>query len=178
MTGRRLLEIAVLAFGAVFLAVVVYSFRPGRRPSAAPPGALPHPPASQEAGQAMTVSRGFDYTETVGGKPLFRIQSERTVGFGAAAGLVPNVYALEKVALTVYPEQGAPVTVHAERAQYDRRTNQAQLTGNVRWLDGKGGLAESERVAFEPSARRLLAPAAVHFSRGAFDVHARSASYE
>jgi hypothetical protein len=49
----------------------------------------------------MTVSKGFDYTETVGGKPIFRIQSERTVGFGAAAGLVPNVYALEQVALTL-----------------------------------------------------------------------------
>lgn len=177
--SRRRLEVLVLAFGAVFVAVVLFSFRPGRRPSSG--GAresLPGVPPAEEAGQPTTVLKGFDYTETVGGKPLFRIQSERTVGFGAAAGLVPNVYALEKVALTVYPEQGEPVTVHAEKAQYDRRTNQAQLTGNVRWLDGKGGLAESERVAFEPSARRLLAPAAVHFSRGTFDVHARSASYD
>ena len=71
----------------------------------------------------MTVSKGFDYTETVNGKPLFRIQSERTVGFGPAAGLVPNAYALEQVSLTLYPEQGQPVTVHAEKAQYDRRTN-------------------------------------------------------
>src|SRR5712692_3807133 len=118
MTGRRRLEIAVLTFGAVFLAVVVYSFRPGRRPSSATPDALPRAPTSQEAGQAMTVSRGFDYTETVGGKPLFRIQSERTVGFGPAAGLVPNVYALEKVTLTVYPEQGEAVTVHSDRAEY------------------------------------------------------------
>src|SRR6266508_3295714 len=178
MTGRRLLEIAVLAFGAVFLAVVVYSFRPGRRPSAAPPGALPHPPASQEAGQAMTVSRGFDYTETVGGKPLFRIQSERTVGFGPAAGLVPNVYALEEVSLTLYPEESAPVTVRAEKAQYDRRTNEAMLSGNVRWSDEKGALGETSRIEFHPSAHEFIAPAAIHFARGTFNVRARSGRYD
>lgn len=178
MTGRRRLEIAVLAFGAVFLAVVVYSFRPGRRPSSRPPDALPRPPASQEAGQPMTVSRGFDYTETVGGKPLFRIQSERTVGFGPAAGLVPNVYALEEVSLTLYPEEGAPLTVRAEKAQYDRRTNEAMLSGNVRWSDEKGALGETSRVEFHPSAHEFIAPAAVHFARGTFNVRARSGRYD
>ena len=112
MKSRRGLEILVLAFGALFLAVVVYSFRPGRRPaSSRASDAAPRPPPGQEAGQPMTVSKGFDYTETVGGKPIFRIQSERTVGFGPAAGLVPNVYSLEQVVLTLYPESGAPVTV-------------------------------------------------------------------
>ncbi len=178
MTRRRL-EVLVLAFGAVFVAVVLFSFRPGRRPgSGSSRESLPRVPPAEEAGQPTTVLKGFDYTETVAGKALFRIQSERTVGFGAAAGLVPNVYALEKVSLTVYPAQGSPLTVHADRAQYDRRTNEAQLAGNVRWLDEKGALAESERVEFQPSARRLVAPAAVHFSRGTFDVHARSASYD
>ncbi len=178
MTGRRRLEIAVLAFGAAFLAVVVYSFRPGRRPSSAPPDAVPGPPASQEAGQATTVSKGFDYTETVGGKPLFRIQSERTVGFGPAAGLVPNVYALEQVSLTLYPQEGLPVTVRAEKAQYDRRTNEAVLSGNVRWSDEKGALGETSRVEFHPSAQELIAPATIHFARGTFDVRAPSGRYD
>lgn len=180
MTGRRRLEIAVLAFGAVFLAVVVYSFRPGRRPSSRPPDAVPGAPASQEAGQPTTVSEGFDYTETVGGKPLFRIQSERTVGFGPAAGLVPNAYVLEQVSLTLYPEEGggAPVTVRAEKAQYDRRTNESVLTGNVRWSDEKGALGETSRVEFHASSHELIAPAAIHFTRGTFDVQARSGRYD
>lgn len=178
MSGRRRLEIAVLAFGALFLAVVIYSFRPGRRPVAGPPtGALPRPPAG-EAGQPMTVSKGFDYTETVGGKPLFRIQSERTVGFGPAAGLVPDTYALEQVSLTLYPEQGSPVTVHAEKAQYDQRTNEAKLSGNVRWSDERGGLGETASVEFHPSQRRLVAPSSVHFARGTFNVEARSGRYD
>ncbi len=178
MTGRRRLEIAVLAFGAVFLGIVVYSFRPGRRPSSRPADAVPGTPAAQDAGQAMTVSKGFDYTETVGGKPLFRIQSERTVGFGPAAGLVPNAYVLEQVSLTLYPERGAPVTVRAEKAQYDHRTNQSVLTGNVRWADEKGAIGETARIEFHPSAHELIAPSAIHFTRGTFDVQARSGRYD
>ena len=182
MSGRRRLEIVVLAFGAVFLAFLVYSFRPGRRPaSGSAAGTVPRPPAAGEDGLPMTVSKGFDYTETVGGKPLFRIQSERTVGFGAAAGQVPNAYALEGVSLTLYPEQGAPVTVHADKAQYDHRSNDAILSGNVRWTDEKGALGETTRIEFHPSGkggRELLAPSPVHFSRGTFQVEGKSARYD
>ena len=179
MSGRRGWEILVLAFGALFLAVVVYSFRPGRRPASGRAGdTVPHPPAAQEAGQPMTVSKGFDYTETVGGRPIFRIQSERTVGFGPAAGLVPNVYALEQVVLTLYPDRGAPVTVRAEKAQYDHRTNEAVLSGNVRWSDERGALGETSKLEFHPSAQELLAPGEIHFARGTFNVQARSGRYD
>jgi lipopolysaccharide export system protein LptA len=181
VTPRRRLEIVVLAFGAVFLALLVYSFRPGRRPSSRGGEAVPSPPAAGEDGLPMTVSKGFDYTETVGGKPLFRIQSERTVGFGAAAGLVPNAYALEQVSLTLYPEQGAPLTVRAEKAQYDHRTNESVLSGNVRWTDEKDGLGETARVEFHPSGkggRELVAPSEIHFSRGTFNVVASSGRYD
>lgn len=177
--SRRRVEIAVLAFGALFLAFVLFQFRPGRRPL---PGSgrenLPGAPASGERGQATTVLKGFDYTETVRGKPLFRIQAERTIGFGAAAGLLPNVYALEKVSLTVYPETGNPVTVHADRADYDRRTNAAMLKGNVRWADEHGAVGETAEVSFEPSARAMIAPGSIRLSRGAFVVAARSGRYD
>lgn len=179
MRGRRRLELLVLALGAVFLAVVAVSFRPGRRPASGRAAVtVPPAPSGHEAGQPMTVSKGFDYTETVGGKPVFRIQAEATVGFGPAAGLVPNMYALEKVALTLYPEGGAPVTVRAEKAQYDHRTNEAVLSGNVRWADEKGALGETSRLEFHPSRQELVAPAAIHFARGTFNVEARSGRYD
>jgi lipopolysaccharide export system protein LptA len=176
---RRGLEAVVLSFGALFLVFVLYSIRPGRRPSSGSDReSLPHEPPASDAGQPTTVLKGFDYTETLRGKPLFRIQSERTVGFGPAAGLVPNAYALERVSLTVYPDQGDAVTVHADRADYDRRSSEAHLKGHVRWVDERGAVGETERLDFDPSARRLVAPAAIHFSRGAFDIFAPSGRYE
>ena len=183
MNRRRRLELVVLAFGVVFVAVLAYSFRPGRRPSSrGGSDALPRPPAAGEDGLPMTVSKGFDYTETHGGKPTFRIQAERTVGFGPAAGQVPNAYALEGVSLTLYPDEGkgAPVTVRADKAQYDHRTNDAVLSGNVRWTDEKGALGETSKIEFHPSSKggELIVPAAVHFSRGTFNVEAKSGRYD
>ncbi|MCA1582495.1 MAG: hypothetical protein LC796_14100 [Acidobacteria bacterium] len=177
LTARHGVELAVLAFGALFVGFLVFSFRPGRRPASGT-AARPEVPPSAEAGQATTVLKGFDYTETLRGKPLFHIQSERTVGFGAAAGLLPNLYALEKVALTVYPETGAPVTVHSDSATYDQRTNAAHLKGSVRWIDGRGALGETAVVEFRPSTRELVAPGALRVSRGTFVLEARSGIYD
>jgi lipopolysaccharide transport protein LptA len=174
------LEIAILFFGVAFLALVAAFFRPGHRVRHERPSAVENVPAGRDAGEAATtLLSGFDYTESVGEKPLFRIRSDRTVGYGAGAGLPPNRYALEKVALTVYPEDGAPVTVNAERAQYDDRTKAAVLSGNVRWVDGEqGGLGETDRIEFEPSKRVMTAPAPLHFTRGSFDVRASSGAYD
>lgn len=174
---RRRVEIAILVFGAIFLAVLALSFRSGRRP-AERSGAAPAPPPPGEAGQATTVLSGVDFSETLRGKPLFRIRSEKTVGFGPAAGLLPDSYALEKVALTIYTEQGSPITVHANRAQYDSRTKAAQLSGNVFWTDEEGSLGETERMEFDPNARVLTIPGPIHFTRGTFDLRAASGRYD
>jgi lipopolysaccharide export system protein LptA len=119
-----------------------------------------------------------DFTESIRGRPVFRIRSERTVGFGPGAGLDPNWYALEKVALTVYPDEGAPVTAHADRAEYDARTKAARLAGNVRWTDEAGALGETERVEFDPATRILRIPTPIHFTHGTFEVRAPSGRYE
>ncbi len=123
-------------------------------------------PAARDAGPATTLSSGFDFTESVAGKPLFRIKAEKTAGFGATsvAGVAPELYAGEGVALTLYPDDGEPVTIHSEKAEYDARTRGAKLEGNVRWTDGKGALAETERVFFRLAERAVDIPGAVHFS--------------
>ncbi|MGH9399183.1 MAG: LPS export ABC transporter periplasmic protein LptC [Thermoanaerobaculia bacterium] len=176
--SRRRIELAVLAFGAAFAAAVALSLLSGKgvRPSAAPPKRSAS--AASEGGQPTTILSGFDYTETVRGKPAFRIRAERAVGFGPAAGLAPERYALERVALTLHTENGAPLTVLADRADYDTRTKAALLRGNVRWSDEKGAIGETETVAYHPQTRLLEAPQKVHFSQGSFDVLASSGRYD
>lgn len=181
---RRHAEIAILVFGASFLLVLAVFFRAGQRvvptgtgSAATPAGAVPG--VSPEAGEATTLLSGFDYTESVGEKPLFRIRSDRTVGFGAGAGLPPNLYSLERVSLTVYPEEGPPVTVRSDRARYDDRTKAAVLSGNVRWAEPRdASLGETETIEFDPVKRSLRAPGALHFARGTFDVTAASGVYD
>jgi lipopolysaccharide export system protein LptA len=174
------LEVGILVFGAAFLLVLALFFRPGQRPTSGQrPREIGNVAADGEAGQPTTVLSGFDYTESVGEKRLFRIKSERTVGFGAGAGLPPNWYALEKVALTIYTETGTPVTVEADRARYDDRTKAAVLSGNVRWSEPQdGALGETGKLEFDPTNRVLRAPEALHFTRGAFDVRAASGAYD
>lgn len=176
--SRRTLEVGLVLFGAAFLAVVLLSYRPGSRPRSAG-GARPIPSA-RDAGPATTLSSGFDFTESIRGKPVFRIKARKTAGFGAgpAPGGSPELYAGEGVTLTLYPETGSPVTVESERAEYDSRAQRATLEGNVRWSDGKGALAETGRVTFESAARLLQAPGPIHFARAGFDLNAKSAAYE
>ncbi len=176
MKSRRRLELAVLAAAAVFVAALAISFRPGRKPAEG--GERDVPPAPDASGQATTLLEGFDFTESLHGKPMMRIRADRTVGYGPAAGLAPNLYAGEKVELTVYPDDGPPLTVHSERAEYDERTRQSRLSGNVRWLDKDGALVETEEVLFRPRARELSAPRRIRFTQGATELSAPSARYD
>ena len=176
---RRRLELAVLACGGVFLLVLAFSFHPGRRPATSRAREKPlREPGPDSVGEPTTLLHGFDFTETVGGKPLLRIRADRTIGYGPGAGLPPNLYTGEKVTLTAYPEDGAPVTVYSDRADYDERSRESKMTGNVRWTDTDGSLAETAEARFHPSSRMLEAPGKVHFTKGSMDLTAPSARYD
>ncbi len=168
----------MLASAATFILVIAFSFRTGRRPMQGGGREPALPPAPEASGQATTLLEGFDFTESLKGKPLMRIQADRTIGYGPAAGLPPNLYSGEKVVLTVYPDDGPPVTVHSDRASYDERTRESRLSGNVRWTDKDGALAETEEILFRPRTRTLEAPKRVHFTQGPTSLTAPSARYD
>jgi lipopolysaccharide export system protein LptA len=175
----RKAELGILAAALAFAAVLVFSFRSGGRPGhgRGTRGALPAPGEGLR-GQATTLLDGFDFTEESGGKPILRIKADRTVGYGPAAGLPPDLYAGEKVQLTVYPDEGSPVVVHADRGTYDERSREAHLSGNVHWIDAHGAMAETSEGFFRPASRTLDAPKKVHFTRGSIDLTAPSARYD
>ena len=177
--NRSRLQIALVAFGVAFAGFVAFSFRAGHRTT----GGAPRPdavPPPRDAGPATSMSSGFDFTESVKGKPLFRIRAKKTAGFGAPAlaGGSPELYAGEGVTLTLYPDDGQPVTVESERAEYDARHGSAILEGNVRWNDGKGALAETGKTRFVSGERALYLPEPIHFTRAGYDVRARSGRYD
>ena len=175
---KRRAELVVLAVAALFVTVLAVSFRPGGRPAAGGRSGVPDGPSPDASGQATTLLEGFDFTESVGGKAQMRIKAERTIGYGPAAGLPPNLYAGEKVTLTVYPDDGKPVTVTSDKADYDERTRQSRLRGNVRWTDGKGAVAQTEEMLFHPSQRLLEAPKTIRFTQGTSVLTAPSARYD
>lgn len=176
---RRKAELGILAAALAFAAVLVFSFRSGGRPAHGRGSRGPLPaPGEGLRGQATTLLDGFDFTEESGGKPLLRIKADRTVGYGPAAGLPPDLYAGEKVQLTVYPDDGSPVVVHADHGTYDERSREAHLWGNVHWVDAQGAMAETSEGFFRPAARTLDAPKKVHFTRGSIDLTAPSARYD
>ena len=82
---RRGLELLLVGFGVVFLGVVVFSFHPGSRLHSRAASSAAHVPSPRDAGPPTAFSSGFDFTESVRGKPLFRIQAKATAGFGGAA---------------------------------------------------------------------------------------------
>jgi hypothetical protein len=122
----------------------------------------------------MTVSKGFDYTETVGGKPIFRISRK---GRSASERRRDRfrTYALEGVSLTLYPEAGSP-TVRAEKAQYDHRTTDASWAMSAG--PTKGALERRRKSSSTLPKSEPLIPSPVHFSRGTFNVQAKSGRYD
>jgi len=171
-------DLFVLVGGGAFVLLLAFSFRTAERPAAGRRASAPRAPTSASTGEATTLLDGFDFTETVAGKPLLRIKADHTVGYGPGAGLAPDLYAGEKVTLTVYPDDGAPVTVNADRGDYDERTRESKLQGNVHWSEADGSLAETDLVLFHPSSHVLEAPHAVHFTQGSIDLTAPSARYD
>ena len=174
-------EILVILSALVFAGVLVVSFRPGRRPSAHGRSADSVPtPSGGARGQPTTLLDGFDFTEESGGKPLLRIKADRTVGYGPAAGLAPDLYSGEKDALTLFPDDGShPVTVHGDRGTYDERTREARLEGNVHWKDDQeSSMAETSAGEYHPATRTLEARHPVHFTRGSIELNAPSARYD
>jgi LPS export ABC transporter protein LptC len=173
-------EILVIVSALAFAAVLVVSFRPGRHPSAHGKSADVPTPVGGARGQPTTLLDGFDFTEESGGKPTLRIKADRTIGYGPAAGLPPDLYSGEKVALTLYPDDGShPVTVHGDHGTYDERTREANLEGNVHWNDDQeSSMAETSRGEYHPATRTLEAPHPVHFTRGSIELNAPSARYD
>ena len=171
--ARRVGTAPSLAFGAALSrswcgAVLAcrIPFRTGAAATAAGRKGAAGPGGPRPAGQATAVLSGFDYTETVARQAGLPDPVGAHGRLRPGRGPAPDRYALEKVALTLYPEDGAPVRSTPSAATTTAARTRRVLTGNVRWIDERGALGETEIVVFHPQTRMLEAPKPVHLLAG------------
>jgi LPS export ABC transporter protein LptC len=172
------IEWILLGAGAALVILLAVSYRriPGPSRRAAPSGLPVAAPGN--AGRPTSLLSGFDYTESTAGRPRFRIRAERTVGFSQGAGLPSTWYGLAQVSLTLYSADRPPVTVSAEKADYDPRTNAAHLAGNVILTESSGTSVHTGRLHFDPSKKQITLPETITFLRGGLTGQATSATYD
>jgi lipopolysaccharide transport protein LptA/LPS export ABC transporter protein LptC len=174
----RPIQWALLGAGGALAVLLALTFRrvPRPRTQALPTPAPPGAPS--DAGKPTTLLTVFDYTESASGRPRFRIHADRTVGFAQGAGLPSTWYGLEKVALTLYSQKDPPVTVIADRADYDPRTNAANLSGNVLLSEPGGTTVRTSRMSFDPAGNTVKIPEPIAFSRAGMSGRAVSGLYD
>ena len=123
---------------------------PGRRPDVRP-GERADGLAStgRTPDRATTLLDGSTSpNRSAGNRSCASRRTARRLRAGRGPG-APDLYAGEKVTLTVYPDDGAPVTVHSERGEYDERTREA-LTGNVAGRTSRSRWPRPPRCFFHP----------------------------
>lgn len=147
---RRLI-LGALVLGLLVIAGLLYFGRAGQD-SQTPSGEAPAP----NAGRKLTlVGEDFDYTFSEGEHPLFRIR-----GRSVAVDKAETVY-LEGVALTVFDKEGHEYHISSRKANFNRPTNEGQLTGDV-LLKGPGDLElRSARIDLRNNSNVVVSPDAV-----------------
>ena len=168
---------AIFGASAVLTGILVFSFRrvprASRQPAPAPAGIA----APEGAGHPTTVLSGFDYAQTSAGRPKFQVHADRTVGFAPSAGLPSTWYGLQAVLLTLYSEEGAPLKIQSDAAEYDPRTKAMHMKGNVVMRDVSGTIVRTANVDYDPVPDMLRIPGPVDMVRGRIHGHASSAVY-
>jgi lipopolysaccharide export system protein LptA len=172
----RTVRLFVVGAAAILAVVLAISYRRVPRPPGRGAGTAPLP-GPTSAGSPTTLASGFDYTESTAGKPRFRVQARRTAAFSHGPGQPSTYYALEKVGLTLYGDDG-PTVVHADRADYDPATSAAHLEGRVVVTDPKGATLKSTRLELQPRANVIVMPAPVDLAMGGLTAHASSGRYD
>jgi LPS export ABC transporter protein LptC len=161
---RRAARSILLALGAGLILLLIFLFRGARRHLASPPAPAPETEAGGR--QPTAILSGFDYSETLEGKPFFRIHADRTFGYAGGESSSTQIYELRAVTLTVYPAEGPPLVVHGDRAEVDAATHRAKLSGNVRVTDPRGATTTTDAIQFDPTTRtaRTAGPARFQWS--------------
>lgn len=162
--GSRLLRqltAALLAAAVITLGVLAFLRARGLKS----PVREVTPPRAEQAGEgsdeeAVGLYTGFRYIESVAGKILFALSSERTLG------LASGWHEIQGVRLQFYNQGVGGAVLTCESARFNRETRDARLVGAIHFEFPDGGFVTTERGVFDSSTSTFQAEADAVFSGG------------
>lgn len=124
-------------------------------------GEIQPTPDEPELGSAQLASEGFEYTQTLEGRPVFRLKG------GSLRSSSEGQVELTEVQLALFRPEGEYV-VASERATYFVDRREASLSGSVRLSGGRELTLETSRLDLVELGRRLRTDEPVRFASGGF----------
>jgi LPS export ABC transporter protein LptC/lipopolysaccharide transport protein LptA len=126
----RILRIALPIAFVAFLLIIVVSWR---RPAIPKDKTLTQPvPATRRNDTAQAYSKGFEDTQTVGGRVVSHIRADVVVAYKSSWNT------LENVQLTLYRQNGLTYELTCPNAEFNSETKEANAKGGVKVVSSDG----------------------------------------
>src|SRR5436309_1558921 len=138
----RFLRIALPILFVGFVLVIVFSWTRRRTPLDANAGG--EPVAITRTGERpQAESKGFEDTQTIGGRVVSRIRARRVVAYTSSWNT------LEDVALTIYRPNGLTYELLCPEAQFNSQTKEADVKGGVKVTASDGVVIQTAALHFD-----------------------------
>jgi lipopolysaccharide export system protein LptA len=137
----RALRIALPILFFLFLGVLVFNWRhnkPARDKVASEPVVV-----TRTGEKAQAEFKGFEDTQTIGGRLVSRIRARRAVAYTS------NWNTLEDVALTIYRPNGLTYDLVCPQAQFNSATKHADAKGGVTVTSSDGVVIKTAEINFD-----------------------------
>lgn len=158
-----------MGLGGVFIIIMVFMWQKGRPISALSRVSI-DAVFSMLGRDAAAEGTEFSHTRTQGGRKVFRIESRRVADF------LNGVRSLEEVSATLYDDEGE-LYVTSERADYDARSGDLTLLGDVTLRDDRGLEVQTEELRYDDKEQAASTPSPVRFRRSTLQGTGRHLHY-
>jgi lipopolysaccharide export system protein LptA len=138
----RFLRIALPILFVGFVLLIVFSWTRRRTPLDSSSGG--EPVAITRTGERpQAESKGFEDTQTIGGRIVSRIRARRVVAYTSSWNT------LEDVALTIYRPNGLTYELLCPEAQFNSQTKEADVKGGVKVTSSDGVVIQTAALHFD-----------------------------
>lgn len=166
---RHLTSAMIVLF---LVGVTLVAYQRTRRDDPSVPSVGPDEVGFDPLDAAIGLYRGFQHTETVGGRPVFILNSIKTLS--RASGWQE----IEGVRLELFRHGEAGPVLTADHASYNIETREARLAGGIHVEFPDGAFLNTDAGRFEAGSQLFVSEAPVLYVDGATFGQARRATYD